>query len=68
MASNVGFWLDDAVIEQIVSLQSRYAAVERPPLDRTQFTKSEIMRKAMEAGLASMEAQCAEADDQAEVG
>lgn len=68
MASNVGFFLDDEVVAQIVSLQTRYAVVERPPLDRPQFTKSEIMRKAMEAGIAKLEAECAEADDQAEVG
>jgi hypothetical protein len=68
MASNVGFFLDDEVVQQIVNLQTRYAVVEKPPLDRPQFTKSEIMRRAMEAGIAKLEDDCAQAESQAEVG
>jgi hypothetical protein len=62
MASNVGFWLEDEIIEQIVSLQGRYAVVESPPFNREKFTKSEICRKAVEFGLAKLESECKAAE------
>lgn len=65
MALQLNFFVDQDLWNQVAALQSRYAAVTKPPLDRAEWSRSEICRRALEAGLALMEVECLEAEGRA---